>query len=163
MTDELTQDETGTGMELVLVDTSKLAEVISGMGEVDLTPTSAQETRYRIVSEMLAATSEDELWAELPTWSSKEAVGKTFEIRDVRGVFESRFPDPETGAKGGFLACTAVDVETGELGVLTTSALRIAGRIGWYHQHQELPVTLEIYEKGQTAAGFSILDAKKAS
>jgi hypothetical protein len=164
--------------ELVLVSPDKLAQVIAGMTEIDTSEAIAQ-TKYRIVAEMLAAETEDELWTELPTWSSKNNVGRTFEITDVRGVFQSRYADAETGLAGGFLACSAVavdgangspDPETGEItassepgtvGILSTSALRLAGRIGWYHQHGKLPVKLMVVKRGENARGFPILDAEK--
>jgi hypothetical protein len=167
------------GLDLVLVSGDKIAEVIAGMGELDTVETLAQ-TKHRIVAEMLAAETEDELWSELPTWSSKHNVGKTFEITDVRGVFKSRYVDEETGATGGFLACSAVavdganaspDQETGEIGepsdagtvgILSTSALRLAGRIGWYYTHGKLPVTLTIVKRGESAGGYPILDAELA-
>ncbi len=151
-------EETETG--LVLVTADKLAEVISGMTEIDSTA-SVVETKHRIVAEMLAAETEEDLWRELPTWSSKDSVGKSFEIRDVRGVFASRFEDADTGTKGGFIACSAVDLETGEAGIFTTSALRLAGRIGWYYMHGKLPIKLTVIERGQSSGGYPILDAEK--
>lgn len=168
-------DDGETGEELDLIaggnlDSDKLAEVISGMSEVDAKADVVQ-TRYRIVAEMLAAETEEELFRELPTWSSKNNVGGSFEIGEIRGVFKSRYPDPETGAAGGFLACSAVTLDTargpegesseaGEVGIFTTSALRIAGKLGWYHQHGKLPVKLEVVKRGESADGFAILDVE---
>lgn len=163
--------------ELVLVKADRLAEVIAGMTELD-TSEAITQTRYRIVAEMLAAETEDELWQELPTWSSKHNVGKTFTITDVRGVFKSRYPDAETGVAGGFLACSVVAVDganaspdddgvigepadAGTVGILSTSALRLAGRIGWYYTHGKLPVTLTIVKRGESSDGYPILDAEK--
>jgi hypothetical protein len=148
------------GSDLELVETDKLAEVIAGMTEID-SAASAMQTRHRIVAEMLAAETEEELWTELPTWSSKNSVGEQFEIDAIRGVFKSRYPDPETGIAGGFLACSATKLSTGEAGIFSTSALRIAGKLGWYHQHGKLPVKVEIVEKGQSSEGFPILDVAK--
>lgn len=159
--DEIVIDaEEEVGAELELVGTDKLAEVIAGMTEVDSSEAIVQ-TKYRIVAEMLAAETEEELWQELPTWSSKSSVGERFEITDVRGVFKSRYPDPDTGLAGGFLACSAVKLDTGEVGIFTTSALRLAGRIGWYHAHGKLPVKIEVVKRGESSGGFDILDAEK--
>ena len=157
--EQVIDGEIETGEELVLVDSGKLAEVIAGMTEVDSTA-DAMQTRYRIVAEMLAAETEEELWRELPTWSSKTSVGESFEIGEIRGVFKSRYPDPETGLSGGFLACSAIKLDTGEAGIFTTSALRIAGKLGWYHQHGKLPVKVEIVKRGESSAGFDILDVE---
>jgi len=177
--EQVLDGEIETGEELVLVSSDKLAEVIAGMTEID-TSEALVQTKYRIVAEMLAAETEEELWKELPTWSSKSNIGKTFEITDVRGVFKSRYPDPDTGLAGGFLACSAVavdgangspDPETGEIGetsepgtvgILSTSALRLAGRVGWYHQHGKLPITLTIVKRGESSGGFPILDGELA-
>ena len=162
--------------ELALLSLDNLPGVIAGMTELD-SASSLMETKARIVAEMLAAETEEQLWTELPTWSSKHNVGKTFQITAVRGVFQGRFEDPDTGTKGGFIACSAVAVdganpspdENGEIGepspagtsgILSTSALRLAGRIGWYHMHDKLPVTLTIVKRGETAQGYPILDAE---
>lgn len=169
--EQVLEGEIETGEELVLVDSSKLAEVIAGMTEVD-SKADLLQTRQRIVAEMLAAETEEELWSELPTWSSKNNVGRSFEITEIRGVFKSRYPDPETGIAGGFLACSAVALEgaitaEGELteggstGILSTSALRIAGKLGWYHQHGKFPVTVEIVKRGESSNGYDILDVEK--
>lgn len=172
--EQVLEGEIETGEELVLVDSGKLAEVIAGMTEID-SKADVVQTRYRIVAEMLAAETEEELYRELPTWSSKNNVGRTFEIQDVRGVFKSRYPDPETGLAGGFLACSAVAVDgalavdgeefvesgAGEIGIFTTSALRVAGKIGWYHQHGQLPAKLSVVKRGESAEGYSILDVER--
>lgn len=158
-TDEVVQEEE-VGADLELVSTDKLAEVIAGMTEIDATA-DIQKTKYRIVAEMLAAETEEELWQELPTWSSKNSVGDSFEITDIRGVFKSRYPDPDTGLSGGFLACSATKLDSGEVGIFTTSALRLAGRIGWYHQHGKLPVKLTVVQRGESSGGFPILDGEK--
>lgn len=160
--------------ELVLVKTSELAAVIAGMAEVEPTTATAQETRYRMVTEMLAAETEEDLWTELPTWSSKDNIGKTFRIDDVRGVFRSRF---DGDGATGFIACSAVDVlgdanakvgddekratAAGEAGVFSTSAVRLAARIGWYEQHNAFPVTLRVVKRSETPEGYPILDAVK--
>lgn len=142
------------------VGTDKLAEVLSGMGEAEIaSTTTAEEVNYRIIAEILAAETEAEMFAELPVWGSKDSVGKTFVVENVRGVFRSKVDNPN-GNKG-YLACSVVDTETGEAGILTTSAVRVAARIAWFQQHQAFPVTLEIYERTKTEEGFSILDARK--
>lgn len=172
-TDEIVNDaEEEVGTDLELVDTGRFAEVIAGMTEVDAAA-DVSKTKYRIVAEMLAAETEEELWQELPTWSSKNNVGHSFEITEIRGVFKSRFPDPDTGMAGGFLACSAVALDdgatgpegqtatAGEVGIFTTSALRLAGRIGWYHQHGKLPVKLSVVKRGESSGGYPILDGEK--
>jgi hypothetical protein len=160
-TEQVVADEE-VGTDLELVNSDKLAEVIAGMTEID-SNADAMQTRYRIVAEMLAAETEEDLWRELPTWSSKSSVGEQFEIGEIRGIFRSRYPDVDTGLAGGFLACSATKLASGEVGIFTTSALRIAGKLGWYHQHGKLPVKVEVVQRGENASGFPILDVDKIS
>lgn len=151
-----TAPKTDPGVELVRTDDAEsLAMVLAGMGEVEVSsPEEAQATRFAMIAELLAAETEDELWRELPTWSSKDYVGAAFEIHDAR-AWRSKFADA-----GGFLSCPSVNLATGEQGILNTGAGRLAARIGWYKLHGKLPVKLEIVERSKTADGYSILDAK---
>lgn len=155
-------NDEGSSTELVLAPTAKdLAEVLAGMTEApEATAEEQQAIRFGIISEMLAAETEDELWRELPTWSSKDSLGEVFQILEVH-AYRSKFTGQD-GSKGGFLACKAVKLSTGELGILNTGAMRLCARIGWYHLHGKLPVKLEIVKKGETSDGYSILDAELA-
>lgn len=166
MPDKQVADVETSGVELVHIDTESMndfAAAISGLEEYEPVVSSAEETKYRIAAEIMAAESEDEMWKELPTWSTKNSIGKVFKIEDVRGVFRSKFPDPDTGKQGAFVALSAVDTETGEVGILTSSALRFCARVGWYKEHDKLPVVLEVTLKGETDKGFPIIDAKLAA
>lgn len=142
------------------VSTDQLAQVLSGLGEGEITSTStAEEVSYRIISEILNAESEEEMWRELPVWGSKDSIGKTFEVHGIRGVFRSKFDNPN-GNKG-YVAASVVDTETGEAGVLTTSAVRVGARLGWYHQQGAFPVTVQVIKRGETGEGYPILDLAK--
>jgi hypothetical protein len=147
-------------VELVVAPTAEaLAEVLAGMR--DAPEPSAEEqaqTRLGIILEMLAAETEDDLWRELPTWSSKDSVGATFKIVEVH-AYRSKFKDNQ-GHQGGFLACRAVNLSSGEVGILNTGAARLAARIGWYKLNGRLPVTVTVVERGETADGYTILDAE---
>jgi hypothetical protein len=152
-------DEPGT--ELVAIETpSQLAAFLAGMTEApEPTPEEQAAIRLAIVQEMLESPTEADLWRELPTWSSKEAVGRVFMVTGpIRGI-RSKFVNQD-GVRGAYLSCRAVDVGSGELGIFNTSAMRLCGRIGWYYQHGRLPVTLEIVKRGETADGYPILDAE---
>ncbi len=150
--------EEGTAGEVVPVEKGRLLDVLTGKTALEqIKPTRAEITQ-RIVAEMLLAQTEEELWQEVPTWSSKSSVGEVFEIGDVRGVYESRFEDSETGEKGWFVCFDVVRLLTGEIGVLTSSSARICGRVGWYYDHGQLPQRFEIVSRGQSAAGFDLLD-----
>lgn len=146
------------GVELVPADTAEgLARILAGLSEAEgSSETSIQDVKYQIVMEMLSAESETELWKELPAWSTKTSVGESFEIRDAR-AWRSKF-EGEDGSKGAFLSCPAVNLATGELGILNTSAMRIAGRIGWYKLHGKLPFRATVVKRGETERGFDVLD-----
>lgn len=144
-------------VELVPADQAEqFAAVLAGLAETDAAETSTQDMKYQMVMEMLSAETEQDLWKELPRWSTKSSVGMSFEIRDAR-AWKSKIVQ-EDGQTGAFISCPAVNLETGEMGILNTSALRIAGRIGWYKLHGKLPVSVTVIEKGTTAKGYPILD-----
>lgn len=155
-------DDDEPGVELVRIATAEgLARVLSGMA--DAPAPSAEETaqmRFGMIAELLAAETEDELWKELPTWSSKDVLGRTFRLEDVH-AWASKFTDRDTGARGAFLSCRAIDVETGEVGIFNTSAARLAAKIGWYYLHGKLPVTLTVIKRTETADGYAVLDAER--
>lgn len=150
------------GFELELATTpNELAELLAGLRDApEQTAEEAQAMRYGIIAEMLAAATEEDLWRELPTWSSKEVIGDTFEIRDV-AAYRSKFKGQD-GTTGGFLACRAINTATGEVGILNTGAARLAARIAWYKLHDKLPVRITVVERAKTADGYVIVDAELA-
>ncbi len=150
-------------LEVVPVTQGNLLDVLAGKAPLEVVGPSKKEITARIVKDMLMAETEEDLWREVPTWSSKSNVGFIFRVTDVRGVYESRFEDADTGEKGWFVCFDAVRLETGEIGVLTSSAARICGRVGWYYDHGMLPQDFEIVTRGQTAGGYDILDVDKAA
>ena len=159
-TDAMAANESPS-VELVKADDAQtLAEVLSGMAEVEqVTPEEQQEIRFRMIAELLSAETEDDLWKELPTWSSKDAIGVEFEITDAH-AWRSKFGATDGEAPGGFLACNATRMDTGEVGILNTGAMRLAARIGWYKIHGRLPVRIRIVERSKSANGYPILDAE---
>lgn len=148
--------------EVLPVVKGNLLDVLAGKASLETASASKKEITARIVSDMLSAQTEEDLWREIPTWSSKASVDTTFEITDVRGVYESRITNDD-GEKGWFVCFDAVNLETGEVGILTSSAARICGRVGWYYDHGMLPQRFEIVTRGESAGGFPILDVVKAS
>lgn len=159
------EQEEGGSVELVTIESpEQIARLLAGLQEFEQSEEEAtargQEAAYEIVMQMLAAETEEELWRELPRWSSKDCVGETFRITDAR-PWRSKYKGAN-GTQGAFLSCSAVNVATGELGIVNTSAMRIAGRILWYKLHDRLPVTLTFTKVGETAAGYTILDAELA-
>lgn len=147
-------------LELVPITSAhQLAEILSGMLEApEPSAEELQQARYGIIAEMLTAETEDELWRELPTWSSKDSIDETFEIHSAH-AWRSRYEN-EQGQRGGFLSCRAVHLDSGEEGILNTGAMRLCGRIGWYHLHNRFPIKLRVVEIGQSSRGYPILDAR---
>lgn len=145
-------------VELVATETAEgLASILAGLSEAEgPSEQSIQDVKYSIVMEMLSAETEQDLWEELPRWSTKTSVGESFEIRDAR-AWRSKF-EGDDGTKGAFLSCPAINLGTGEMGILNTSAMRVAGRIGWYKLHGKLPFRATVVSRGETDRGFPILD-----
>lgn len=147
---------------LEIMPIESVEQILAVFSGSESAPEPTEEERQRaqiaMLAEMLNAESEEELWRELPTWSSKDFVGDQFRI-DACRAYRSKFKTA-SGGTSAFLSCRAVRLATGELGVLNTSALRLVGRIAWYYTRGKLPVTIEIVKRGETADGYTIVDAE---
>lgn len=148
-------------VELVqFADAKELAELLSGLVSAgEPTEEEMEAMRFSIILEMAAAETEEDLWREVKTWSSKDVVGTAFEIRDAR-AWRSKYPS-ESGKTGAFLSCPAVNLDTGEVGILNTSAMRLSGRIGWYKIHGQLPVQLRVVQVSESSRGRPIIDGRR--
>lgn len=151
------------GTDLVPVAHGQLLDVLAGDLDLEFVAADAAEIGRRMAAEARTIESEDDLWAETPTWGTKSNVGVVFEVRGLRGVYPSKYTDGESGEQGKFVAWEAVNLLSGELGVLNTSAMRINRKLGWYHDHAAFPVKVEIVKRGESANGFDILDIDKVS
>lgn len=151
------------GTELVPVQRGQLLDVLAGELDIEFVAADAAEIGRRMAAEAKGIATEEDLWRETPTWGTKSNVGFEFEIKGLRGVYPSKFASDDTGEKGQFVAWEAVNVLTGELGVLNTSAMRINRKLAWYHDHDAFPVKVEIVKRGESANGFDILDIDKAA
>lgn len=151
------------GTELVPVQRGQLLDVLAGKLDIEFVAADAAEIGRRMAAEAKGIATEEDLWRETPTWGTKSNVGFEFEIKGLRGVYPSKFSNDDTGEKGQFVAWEAVNVLTGELGVLNTSAMRINRKLAWYHDHDAFPVKVEIVKRGESANGFDILDIDKAA
>lgn len=153
--------EEAPSAELVKVeDADLLLEILQGKVELEQVAISSEEMQARILEQMLAA---EDVWAETPTWNAKDNVGKTFLFQSVTGVYPSKYEDKETGeGKGVFVCFQVVNEETGELGIMPTSAIRIITRLAVLWKRGKLPVSARIVKRGESAAGYDILDIEKA-
>jgi len=155
------------GVELVPLDmgAAELAAVFSGASDWQPAPVDAAQVSRQIMEQILGATSEEDLWKELPTWGTKGSVGVSFQVDDVR-IYQSRFTikdeaGKDTGRKGAFVSCPAVNLDTGELGVLNTSAARPAGKLIALARMGALPCKVRVVERGESSGGFTVLDLER--
>lgn len=149
--DAETGEIVGQEIDVLASPEAAVAALMRGAALEYADPTFVQES---IARRILTAETEEEAFAELPTLSTKDAVGMVLEIRDLR-IFRSRY----NGGAGGFAACDAVVVETGEEVILNTSAAKIGAKLVWLKMHDALPRRVRVIElAGETAAGFKVLD-----
>ena len=161
MAEEVTPSGDEPSMELVAVtDVDTFASFLAGMVEAPEPTVEDRATlRFSIIREILHAENEEEMWRELPTWSSKDVVDRVYRVLDARAIRSSI--ENDEGIHGSFLSCRAIDLETGELGILNTSALRLCGRIGWYYLHDDLPKVIRVVSLGTSSRGYPILDGRR--
>ncbi len=114
-----------------------------------------------ILNRLLFAKDEEELNAEVVTWSSKDCVGRSFRVFPAGRLWPSNFLSKETGRKGAFLSMQAMDADSGEVGVLNTSSPYIAAKVIWYARNGQLPAVFQIVVRGTSSGGFDILDVEK--
>lgn len=141
---------------------AKIAAVFSGAADYEPAGVDAQQVTLAIFEQLAAAGSEEELWAEPTTWSSKDSIGRVFAFGPSGQIWPSTYTDADTKRKGAFLSVEAVDVETGEKGIFNTSSPRIAARLAWYaRQPKGMPITLRVVERAKSSQGYPILDLER--
>lgn len=107
-----------------------------------------------IARRILFAETEAEAFADVSTWSTQDNVGNAYEIQDC-AVLRSAFGDRQSG----YLVAQATNLETGEVGVLTTGSVKIAAKLLWLRMHDALPRKVRILQNERaTASGFFPLD-----
>lgn len=142
-------------------DLGLIRDVLTGQAEYEVPEADASAISADILNRLLFAGSEEELLADMPTWSSKENVGRDFRVLPAGRLWPSSYTNAKTGRKGAFLSIQAVDVETGEVGVLNTSSPYIVGKFAWYAKNGGLPGVFRIVARGESSGGFPILDVDK--
>ena len=141
----------------------RIAAVFTGVADYEPVNVDSAEVTAQIFAQMAAAETEDELWKEPTTWSSKDVVGQVFAFGPRGQIWPSKYADAKTQRKGAFLSVEAVDVETGEQGIFNTSSPRIAARLAWYaRQPKGMPIRLRVVKRGESSQGYPILDLEKA-
>lgn len=148
------QDE-GTD-EIIVTEGSTDLETIKAAlltGEITLEVDPAVIAR-QIVEQIIMAPSVEAAFKERPVWHAAAVTGQSFELRDVRW-----FPSSFDNGPALFAAVDAVSLETGEVGIFTTSAFKqlaklyVLARDGAFPRKVTNTTTLRA-----TAGGFYPLD-----
>jgi hypothetical protein len=161
--DTVEEPQVEAGTDLVPIDQGRLLDVLDGTLDLAFVAADADEIGRRMAAEAKTIATEEDLWKETATWGTKSNIGVVFEVRSLRGVYPSKFKaEDENGAQGKFVAWEAVNLLTGEVGILNTSAMRINRKLAWYYDHGKLPVKVEVVKRGESSNGFDILDIDKA-
>lgn len=135
-----------------ITDLDVVTEALFG-GELTV-EVDPEAVAHEIVRRILAANSADAAMRELPVWHAKEVVGAALELRSVRWY-------PSTVANGPrvFAAVEAVDLNTGEIGVFTTSAYKQLAKLVVLTREKAFPRQVRNTTTSRpTAAGFYPLD-----
>lgn len=150
-----TPDETPgePSTEIVVIDNPETALAALIRGEM-VEASDPQVIAEAIARRILFAETEADAFADVSTWSSKENVGREYEVHDCV-VLRSTFGDGQSG----FLAIQATDLETGEIGVLTSSATKIGAKLLWLRLHDAFPRKVRIIQAERASSnGFYPLD-----
>jgi hypothetical protein len=108
----------------------------------------------RIASEIMDSPDLEAAFADKPTWSARDVIGYAFELRGLH-LNLSQYD------KGSpvYAAVDAVDLNTGEVGVLNTSAAKHLAKLYVMERDHRFPVRVRISQSARpTAAGYYPLD-----
>lgn len=139
----------------------RIAAVFSGAVDYEPVSVDAAAVTQAIFEQTAMAETEEDLWREPTTWSSKDHVGELFAFSPRGNIWPSTYTDANTKRKGAFLSVEATHVETGETGIFNTSSPRIAARLAWYARKGKLPIVLRVVERSKSSQGYPILDLER--
>lgn len=126
--------------------------------EVDTT-----ETARRIASELMDAPDLESALEGKPVWSARDSVGMQLELRGLRLNLSSY-----TEGSPVYAVVDAVDLVTGEVGVLTTGATKHLAALYIMQRDHRWPVTVRITQAlrptsgGFYPLGFELVEAERA-
>lgn len=150
--------ETSTEVANIVIDDPEtaLAALIRGEAVEASDPVIVAES---IARRILFAETEEEAFADVSTWSTKDNVGKAYEVHDCV-VLRSNVGDRQSG----YLAAHVTDLETGEVGILTTGATKIGAKLLWLRLHDAFPRKVRILQADKPASsGFYPLDIESVN
>jgi len=149
------QNDDTPGAELAETDDAPVAEyspeVVAAVRElVAAIPGNDDAGAENIVTQLLAATTIDDLNAPWEGTSGRNLAGKRLQVRGVTAR-KSSFD----GGTGIFLVADAVDAKTGDKAVFTTSALAVVIQLAQAHKLGMFPLLVEVVVADRpTARGF---------
>ncbi len=125
--------------------------LLTGELEVDIDPAVVMR---RIAEQIMAAPDLEAAFAEPNLWAAKDSVGQAYELRRLN-LHASRFE----GGTPVFASVDAIDLTTGEIGVLNTSAVKHLAKLYVMARDHAFPVRVRITQAFRpSAGGFYPLD-----
>jgi len=127
------------------------AALLTGELEVDIDPAVVMR---RIAEQIVESPDLAAAFKEPPLWSAKDQTGTPYELRRLN-LHASSFE----GGAPVFASVDAVDLTTGEVGVLNTSAVKHLAKLYVMARDHAFPVRVRITQSIRpTAGGFYPLD-----
>ncbi len=125
--------------------------LLSGVLEVDVDPAVVMR---RIAEQIMESPDLEAAFRELPLWPAKDNVGQSYELRRLN-LHASSFE----GGAPVFASVDAVDLNTGEVGVLNTGSVKHLAKLYVMARDHSFPVRVRITQALRpSASGFYPLD-----
>jgi len=125
--------------------------LLTGVLEVDIDPAVVMR---RIAEQIVESPDLEAAFRELPLWAAKDSVGSSYELRRLN-LHASSFE----GGSAVFGSVDAVDLTTGEVGVLNTGSVKHLAKLYVMARDHAFPVRVRITQSIRpTAGGFYPLD-----
>ncbi len=125
--------------------------LLTGVLEVDIDPAVVMR---RIAEQIVESPDLEAAFRELPLWAAKDSVGSSYELRRLN-LHASSFE----GGSAVFGSVDAVDLTTGEVGVLNTGSVKHLAKLYVMARDHAFPVRVRITQSLRpSASGFYPLD-----
>ncbi len=125
--------------------------LLTGRLEVEVDPAVVMR---RIAEQIMESPDLEAAFRDLPLWAAKESVGSAFELRRLN-LHASSFE----GGSPVFASVDAVDLNTGEVGVLNTGSTKHLAKLYVMQREHAFPVKVRITQALRpSAGGFYPLD-----
>ena len=149
-----TQTDQPAGELALVEDPGQIAQALAGMIEATFEDPSAVQAAIAV--RILSAATQEEAFTDPPTWNTEDLVGVPIEVDAVR-MAQSKYG---ADGKGAFLVCSCTRLDTGEVGIFTTSSIKVGARIMWCRLHDLLPVRLQVRQPVNSGQGRQVYDVE---